>query len=167
MNSGSQPTQPLREQWGVFELEPGLRLWVRVMLPFVTSQAGPPKSDQFRMATIIVTEASEEFKGAPATSPTDFLNAVPSKSYDHVKEIAPCESLYQLPNGLLVSMKMHPIRARRYADHAADRDPIIQLDNEIQVLTIPQPGSPQPTGFAFGQPPQPLPPASEPIQGRQ
>lgn len=160
MTSASQPTQPLREQWGVYELEPGLRLWVRVMLPFVISQAGPPKSDQFRMVTTVVTEAMEEFKGTPATSPTDFQKAVPVKSYDQVNEITPCESLYQLPNHLLVSLKMKPIRARRYADHAPDRDPIIQIDNEIQILTIPQPGAPQPTGFAFGQPPQQLPTTS-------
>jgi hypothetical protein len=157
MTGTVQPTQPLREQWGIFELEPGLRLWVRVMLPFVVSHAGPPKADQVKMATIVVTEAADEFRGQPTPGSVDFQTATPIKVYETVAEIVPFEGLYLFPNQLIVSVKMRPIRARRYANHAADGDPIIQLDNEIQVQTIVQSGAPQPTGFAVSPLPAPIP----------
>ena len=158
MTGTALPTQPLREQWGIFELEPGLRVWVRVMLPFVFSHPGPPKADQMKMAMIVVTEASEEFKGPPTNPPADLKTATPAKVYDTIGETAPCEGLYLLPNQLIVSVRMRPVRARRYADHAPDGDPIIQLDNEIQVQTIPQAGAPQPLSLAFSPQPTPLSP---------
>lgn len=157
MSGDVQPTQALREQWGIFELEPGLRLWVRVMLPFVLSHAGPPKADQIKMATIVVTEATDEFRGTPSRRPVDFQTATPTKVYETIRETTACEGLYLFPNQLIVSVKMRPIRARRYTEHAADGDPIIQLDNEIQVQTIPQGGAPQPIGLALGPHPAPVP----------
>ncbi|MHB8351658.1 MAG: hypothetical protein ACYDFT_03065 [Thermoplasmata archaeon] len=157
MSGAVQPTQPLREQWGIFELEPGLRLWVRVMLPFVVSHSGSPNADQIKMGTLVVTEAADEFRGKPSAGPVDFQTATPTKVYETISETSPCEGLYLLPNQLIVSVKMRPIRARRYAEHAVDGDPIIQLDNEIQVQTIPQGGAPRPIDMAFGPHPTPVP----------
>jgi len=127
------------------------------MLPFVVSHPGPPKADQIKMATLVVTEAADEFRGQPTPGPLDFQTAKPTKVYETISETAPCEGLYLFPNQLIVSVKMRPIRARRYADHAPDGDPIIQLDNEIQVQTIPQGGAPQPIGLAIGPHAAPVP----------
>jgi len=152
-------TQPVKEQWGIFELEPGFRLWVRVMVPFVVTHPGPPKSDQLRISTVVVTEAADSFKGNASGQNIDFKTAKPAKSYEPVGVVAPCESLVQLPNNVYVHLKLNPVRARRYGDFAPDGDPLVQLDNEIQVQMIAPPGTPQPTGFAFNPPPPALPAA--------
>lgn len=156
MTATALPTQALREQWGIYELEPGLRLWVRVMLPFVVSDPGPPSSDQLRVSTVVVTEAAESFKGKPSGRPIDYRTATPARVYESLSPLVPCESMYLLPNQLMILARLAAVRARRYADFAADRDPVIQLDNEIQVQTIVQGNSPQPTSVATGAPPKML-----------
>lgn len=123
MSGAVQPTQPLREQWGIFELEPGLRLWVRVMLPFVVSHSGSPNADQIKMGTLVVTEAADEFRGKPSAGPVDFQTATPTKVYETISETSPCEGLYLLPNQLIVSVKMRPIRARRVRRTCSRRGP--------------------------------------------
>lgn len=147
-------TQPVKEQWGIFELEPGFRLWVRVMVPFVETQPDPSKPDQLRISTVVVTEAADSFKGKSSGQNIDFKTEKAAKSYEPVEVVVPCESLVQLPNNVYVHLKLDPVRARRYGDFAPDGNPVVQLDNEIRVQIIAPPGTPQPTGLAFN-PPQP------------
>jgi hypothetical protein len=130
------------------------------MVPFSVTHEGPPKPVQLRVSTVIVTEASTEFKGTPSGNPVDFRTAKPVKEYDQVGTITPCESIYLLPNGTIVTVRLDPVRARRYADHAPDGDPIIQFDNVIQILVAAPMGAVRPMGVPLGiQPSQPSAPA--------
>lgn len=144
MTGEISPPNPLFERWGVWKLEDGLRLWVRAELVYVVTEKGTPNSQQMRVNNVVVTEADARFKGDPTAGPTDFGNAKPAKSYEPVEVVSPAESFYQLPDGGVVSLKLRPLRARRYAVFGGDRDPVIQVENVVEIGTISGEGTPTP-----------------------
>lgn len=150
MDARISPVQPVREDWGIFELEEGFRLWVRVVVPYTIEHEGPPQANQLRVSTVVVPEVTEKFKGKPTGTPVDFRTAHPEKEYDRVTTVTPCESLYVLPNRTVLTVRLDPIRARRYAEHGPDGDPIVQFDNVIQILGASPPLLQAPPAVALG-----------------
>lgn len=156
-----ESAEALREKWGVIELEPGLRLWFRAMLPFVTWSETPVKKQELKIATTAVVEAEDRFKGSAGSAfPGD--SGEPERVYDSPKVVTPCESLFRLPNGAMVSLRVTPIRARRYHAFTSDGDPVVQIETTIQVLPLSGEGVPSPTSLELGHT---SPKTSAPSQG--
>lgn len=150
MTGETSPPNPLFERWGVLKLEDGLRLWVRTMLVYVSTEKGPPVSQQLRVFTAMVTEADSQFKGEPTSGPVNLSKLEPVRSYDSVEVVNSAESFYQLPNGVVLSLKLKPQRARRYNVFGADRDPIIQVDHLVEMGTVSTEGTPVPNRIELG-----------------
>ncbi len=136
--------ETLREQWGVIELEPGLRLWLRAMLPFVAWSETPVRKQELKIATSAVVEAEDRFKGPPGST-VPSLPGEPERVYESPKIVTPCESLFRLPNGAMVSLRVTPIRARRYRAFTAEGDPVVQIETAIQMSPLSGEGLPNPT----------------------
>jgi len=138
------PVEVIREAWGIFELEDGLRLWAKVVAPYALQGGAAAGSGQLRLSTVLVVESDSKFKGSPTPSPVDLRAARPEKEYVSIRVIQPCESLYLVGPHTVLRVQLEPIRARRYAQFGPDGDPVVQLDSQIQVENPSLHGSPSP-----------------------
>jgi hypothetical protein len=138
------PVQVVREAWGIFELEDGLRLWAKVVASYAQHGGAGPGSDQLRLSTVLVVQAESQFKGKPNPSPVDLRAVPPARVYESIRVIQPCESLYLVPPSTVLRVQLDPIRARRYSQFGPEGDPVVQLDNQIQVENPSLPRSPGP-----------------------
>ncbi len=83
---------PLFEHWGVLKLEDGLKLWMRAMLVYVSTDKGLSVSQQLRVLTVVVPQSDPRFKHAPPVGPLDRSGKPPAQIYDLIEVESPAES---------------------------------------------------------------------------
>jgi hypothetical protein len=147
MTGVAVPAQPLYEKWGRFELEPGLTIWGRAMLVYVLENEGPPRSQQLKVAPILVTQTDDRHRGSPSSGGFDPRTTRVVKVYEPVSVQSAAESLYLLSNGVMIGLRMIPQTATRYEWVNQDGDPFIHLAHMIQTSTLATPGMPQPSSL--------------------
>jgi len=113
------------------------------------SAAGP---DKLNSTTVILTDAAESFMNQAAVRPVDFVKEKPTKVYDSFTIHAPAESLYQMPNGVIVRMGLTPGRALRYDACNPDGSPVIRLESTVFMEGMGGRGTPQPSTVILEDP---------------
>jgi hypothetical protein len=133
---------PLSEHWGVYELEPGLKVWLRIMLPYVESYHEPNLRQQLRIAPVIVAEADENFRLPKGSVPPPARTV--ARTYESPVAESEAESMYRMPNGVLLRVQARPVRARRFNTFQLDGYPEIEVQHEVRVETLSPAGTPTP-----------------------
>lgn len=128
---------PIKETWGVYELGEGIVLRSRAMLACVEEESATPGAYKLRTALTSLTAAPEELRGTPSESGFDPSREKPVRTYTDVKERVPGESVYLLPNGAVVRLRVRVQEARRYDHINADGEPFIQVSHQVEIMSTP------------------------------
>jgi hypothetical protein len=131
------PIDTIREPWGLFELEDGIRIWAKVMLLYVTKDEVAPTSFGMRALSAAAVEAPEALRGKPSQIVVPGQSAEPERVYNDFTQVRPAESLYMLPNGAVVILKLVPKEARRFAMFGPDGEPVVNIATEITFTSSP------------------------------
>lgn len=131
------PVETIREPWGLFELEDGIRIWAKVMLLYVTKGESTPSSFGMRALSTAAVEAPETLRGKPAEIVVPDSSDKPQKIYKNFTQVRPAESLYMMPNGAVMVLRLVPREARRYAMFGPDGEPVVNISSEITFTSSP------------------------------
>jgi hypothetical protein len=122
------------------------------MLVYVATSPGPPPNQQLRVASTVVTQAEQKFRGEPTNGPPDIRGAKLLRTYETVQTLTEAESYYHLPNGVILCLKLKAQKARRFSSFVPEGDPLIQLEHVTEVSTVAGEGVPPPARLELGIP---------------